>query len=70
MNPEFTDAFNNTGNCYAALQISDSAKIHFEKVLQIDPSNKKATYNLGITYKILGDSVTGQRYINKASEMQ
>jgi tetratricopeptide (TPR) repeat protein len=69
LKPDASDALNNTGNCYAAMQQPDSALIWFQKAADADPSNRKAITNLGVTYMLLGDSVKGQEYINRANTM-
>ena len=65
-NPDYGDAYNNIGNCYAAMQMPDSAKPWFEKAVVTDPQNMKAALNLGITLKMLGDSVEAIKYIQRA----
>ncbi len=65
-NPNYGDAYNNIGNCYAAMQMPDSAKPWFEKAVVTDPQNMKAALNLGITLKMLGDSVEAIKYIQRA----
>jgi len=66
INPNYGDALNNIGNCYAAMQKPDSAKPWFEKAIVADPLNMKATLNLGITLKMLGDSSGAMKYIQIA----
>lgn len=69
INSSYGDAYNNLGNCYAALQIPDSAKVWFEKAIATDPSNVKAVINLSITYRILGDTVKANEYLQKARSL-
>jgi tetratricopeptide (TPR) repeat protein len=69
LNSSYGDAYNNLGNCYAALQIPDSAMIWFEKAIVTDPSNVKAVINLSITYRILGDTVKANEYLQKARSL-
>jgi tetratricopeptide (TPR) repeat protein len=69
LKPGSSDALNNTGNCYAAMQKPDSALIWFQKAAEADPTNRKAFTNLGVTYMILGDSVKGKEYMNRANAM-
>jgi tetratricopeptide (TPR) repeat protein len=66
LNSSYGDAYNNLGNCYAALQTPDSAMVWFEKAIATDPSNVKAVINLSITYRILGDTVKANEYLQKA----
>jgi protein O-mannosyl-transferase len=69
INSTYGDAYNNLGNCYAALQIPDSAKVWFEKAIVTDPSNVKAVINLSITYRILGDTIKANEYLQKARSL-
>ena len=68
-NPSSSDALNNTGNCYAALRMPDSALVWFRRAYDANPNNVKAVTNLGITYTMLGDTLKGQEFLNRARSM-
>ena len=69
INSSYTDALNNSGNCYIMLQRPDSAKVFFERSVQVDPNNVKAIMNLAVTLQSMGDTAGARVYIDKARSM-
>jgi tetratricopeptide (TPR) repeat protein len=67
--PEYTDAMLNIGNSHAALQRYEQALEWFHRVAEREPGNKKVMINLGITYRILGNEIKADEYLQKAEHL-
>ena len=62
------DALLNMGNSYAAMKDFTNALNCFKQVETVEPGNAKVLYNIGITYRILGDEANALIYIDKATK--
>lgn len=69
LDPKNVDAYENLGVGYAMKKDFQSALAVFINGLQINPNSAKLNLNLGFTYMNIGQQAEGQRYINRAYEL-
>lgn len=58
------------GQAYLQLKQYKKAKIHYEKVLQVDPNNKKVCYGLAKVYARLGQKDKSTEYRKRFASLQ
>jgi len=69
LSPKDFDIVQKLGVATGMLQRYEESLGWLQKALELQPDNAYIMLNMGITYINIGDSVTGQDYINKAVEL-
>lgn len=69
LNPIFADAWMNLGSTLGTLGMLKESENAFLKCIELKPENALAHYYLGVTYNSMGDTIRGNQYIGKASQM-
>ncbi|MBK8845333.1 MAG: tetratricopeptide repeat protein [Bacteroidetes bacterium] len=67
--PSYSDAYKNLGSTYGTMGQLDQAIGAFLKGLEYKPNDATINYYLGITYNNKGDAMNGNRYLNRAYEL-
>ena len=70
LNPDFTSALLNMGNCYYMLKNYDKSIETFKRVVSIEPQNKIAIKSLSHLYGLLGNTEMKLLYDHKAHELE
>jgi tetratricopeptide (TPR) repeat protein len=69
LNPLFSDAWMNLGSTLGTMGMLKESENAFLKCIELKPENALAHYYLGLTYNSMGDTIRGNQYIGKASQM-
>lgn len=64
--PNKPEILNSLGTCYIALGDSQKAIDTYKKILNFDPNNAMAYFNIGSVYQIKQDHTTAVEYLEKA----
>ena len=64
--PEKPEIHNNLGSIYGAKGMLDDALREFQKVLELDPENATAFYNLSVVYSLKKQYTLAVTYCDKA----
>ena len=70
LNPRSTKTHNNLGNAYAAQKQWNLAEREFHAVLQVDPGNTDANYNLGVLLMMNGSAAQAIPHFQRVSTAQ
>jgi tetratricopeptide (TPR) repeat protein len=69
LNPNYTDAYNNRGNAYAALGNKSRAIADYSQAIKLNPNDALAYNNRGVAYYDLGDYKGASEDARKACEL-
>ncbi len=69
MNPAYTEAWNERGRCYQALQLHEDAMADYSKALSLNPQFAQAYNNIGTLYAAQGKLDKALEYCQKGASL-
>jgi tetratricopeptide (TPR) repeat protein len=69
-NKKYAEALRNLGSTYGNLKNYPKAIDYFSQSYKIDSTDVQTVYFLGLTYKMSGDSITANPFLEKANRMK